>query len=634
MLLVRSDTLYYKVSGIVVGMAAVAPLVWSGISYLVRGRFEPVDDLLNRAEPAPEIDLSRRSLPEEAPVDGRHYDALTAGAIGFLALCVVVGGLLAWKMNPDAIGDYLHLSVNGRSAISRADAVMKERGLNPVYYRRAAELVYKMDSITNEFLRRRLSITQINKIYAEQVPGVLWRVRYFRDSEPEEFAVVLTPDGSVHGFWHTLPEAAKGASLSKEEATALAEKFLREKKQIDLKAWKLVEGKSDKRPNRIDHTLTWQQATPLDPVKGDPVTADATDHAFKRMELTVEGDEPVDYRMYIKIPDEFVRKQEEQSLPRTLFGVGRLVLVMGFALGTVILYFKQFRTRSGVKVPWRRLMVWGLVGLALYVLRFALGNGIPDTFMEYPTAYPWKIFVAGIALRILILGTVILGGLVLLYGLAWHFAALAFGEKRVPTWLGMPAEYYRDAFWIGLSGSAILVGLRRFFDVASNWWPTVQRGLPAHTGTSFSALYPAALILCGALLAALSFTGILGLASSLLGSEVRVRWLRLALFFVIAGAFLPDWGSAADFLKHFLMNVIVLAFLVFGVQRVVRFNMLGCLLVFASTAFLGGMVELTAQADPFYRMQGYIVLGALVLLLAWPLLMWRMQIGNETTTGG
>jgi len=37
----------------------------------------------------------------------------------------------------------------------------------------------------------------------------------------------------------------------------------------------------------------------------------------------------------------------------------------------------------------------------------------------------------------------------------WHFAARAFGEEWVPTWLGMPANYYRDAFWIALGGSAL-----------------------------------------------------------------------------------------------------------------------------------------------------------------------------------
>jgi hypothetical protein len=37
--LIRSNSLYFKISGAVVAAAALAPLAFSGISYLVRGRF-------------------------------------------------------------------------------------------------------------------------------------------------------------------------------------------------------------------------------------------------------------------------------------------------------------------------------------------------------------------------------------------------------------------------------------------------------------------------------------------------------------------------------------------------------------------------------------------------------------------
>src|SRR5258708_22631316 len=60
MLLIRSDNLYFKISGVVVGLAAVAPLAWSGISYLARGSFEAVGDLLNAAEPVGGISLERQ----------------------------------------------------------------------------------------------------------------------------------------------------------------------------------------------------------------------------------------------------------------------------------------------------------------------------------------------------------------------------------------------------------------------------------------------------------------------------------------------------------------------------------------------------------------------------------------------
>src|SRR6266849_6472829 len=53
LLLVRSNSLYFKISGVVVAAAALAPLAFACISYLSRGRFEAEEDLLNRSEPDP-----------------------------------------------------------------------------------------------------------------------------------------------------------------------------------------------------------------------------------------------------------------------------------------------------------------------------------------------------------------------------------------------------------------------------------------------------------------------------------------------------------------------------------------------------------------------------------------------------
>jgi len=58
LLLVRSNSLYFKVSGVVVGLAAAAPLLFAAISYLSRGRFEADEDLLNQSAPAAEISLA------------------------------------------------------------------------------------------------------------------------------------------------------------------------------------------------------------------------------------------------------------------------------------------------------------------------------------------------------------------------------------------------------------------------------------------------------------------------------------------------------------------------------------------------------------------------------------------------
>jgi len=64
MLLIRSDNLYFKISGVVVGWQR--SLRWRGpASLFAPRRFEPVDDLLNGAEAVPEINLARRPATEE-----------------------------------------------------------------------------------------------------------------------------------------------------------------------------------------------------------------------------------------------------------------------------------------------------------------------------------------------------------------------------------------------------------------------------------------------------------------------------------------------------------------------------------------------------------------------------------------
>ena len=112
--------------------------------------------------PASEIDLTSEPVAAEAEVSTRRYEALAPGMIAFLAVCLLAGGILAWRLKPESIGDYLKLSVNAISARARADEIMRRRGRDPNSYSHATVFVNLTDPITNEFLRERAGITRLN----------------------------------------------------------------------------------------------------------------------------------------------------------------------------------------------------------------------------------------------------------------------------------------------------------------------------------------------------------------------------------------------------------------------------------------------------------------------------------------
>ncbi|MCU1317405.1 MAG: Abortive infection protein, partial [Candidatus Acidoferrum typicum] len=528
LLLMRSNNLYFKVSGAVVAAAALAPLAFACISYFSRGGFETDEDLLNRAEAAPEIDFTAEPVAATAETKSIRYDALAPAMIAFLAVCVAIGGALAWRLKPEAIGDYLKLSVNARSARARADEILRQRHLDPKSYFHATVLAEITDPLINEYLRQRIGIPGINAIYANQIPAALWRVRYFRDSQPEEFAVILRPDGALHSVRHTLAEETQGASLTKEEASARAEKFLAEEKKIDLKAWALVESSSDKKPHRIDHSLTWQQNMPLD--AGPAAVSDLADHAYARVDVQVLGDEVTNYRTYIKIPDEWVRKRKELTPARTIINFGIPGLFFGgLGVTALIVFFKNLKSEAARAIPWKRIGIWSFWGICGYLVIFALGSRIADLLNLYDTSNPLKYTYAGIAIALLFGAPLIFSAIALLFGMAWFYAVRAFGEERLPGWLGMPANYYRDAFCIGLGGSAALLGLERLLAVASAHWPTVHRSLPASFGQEFDAIVPAASLTGGTIQHGLLLTAIVVAVAAFVAAQVRHTGLRILL---------------------------------------------------------------------------------------------------------
>jgi membrane protease YdiL (CAAX protease family) len=633
LLLIRSNSMYFRISGVVVALAAVAPLLFSAISYLARGGFEEDSDLLNERKP---VDLTLGARPVRVPGEAAtaRYRPLSRALVGGVGICVAIGGLAVWKAKTPGIGDYLRLSTHPASVRAISDALMRQRGLNPNAFHHSVTLVDITDPSTNEYLRERVGIPALNRIYESQVPGALWRVRYFRDRQAEEFAVILRPDGSMHSFHHVMAEDAPGASLAKEDAIRKGETYLKEKKGIDLAQWKLVEATSDKRPHRVDYMLTWQANRALDEDTKEGSASDA-ERAYKRIELQVLGDEATSFRTYIKIPEEWRRKHEELSLGRVFLSwVLPIGLLLGGTLTVLVLFLKNLKSEAAKSIPWRRILWWSGWGLAAYAVAFFLGNRIPALLAAYDTAIPLKAALGILAVGFVVGGPLYLGLIALLFGMAWYFALGAVDRESLPAWAKAPGAYYRDALLIGIGGAIGFAGLMRLLGLAGQLWPTAHRLADASFGQDLDAILPAGAVFASAILRGLVGAGLICAIAAFIAGQAKRPWLRALLFVLAAVALVGgSWGSPEDFAKQLLARIIQLGAVALGVRYVMRINALGCVLAIVFLTLLQGAGEMLRQADSFYRLNGYALVLLLLAVVSWPLLKWIRQAGGAGTAG-
>lgn len=613
LLLIRSESLYFKIAGIVVGLAALIPLAYCVISYFRRGGFAEDADMQNGAAlvsdvafwvPLPEAGTSHSSST-------RTYKSLPKAVLATAVVLGICGIVFAAKWHPNRIGDYLQLSANARQAKQFADTVLRDRHIDPAAYHSATTLVNVTNPLANEFLKERIGVQRLNEIYNTQIPGALWSIRYFQDGNPEEYSVILKPDGSLHSVHHTLAEAAKGASLSQEEAVARARRYLYSERKLDVDSWTLVEDRSDKRPNRIDHKLVWQNKTPLNP------GTTPENSAYARIDTYVLGDEVTDYRTYIKLPDEWTRQQNEQKLGATLFSITKWIFIFAFAITIFVFFLKQMKSELARSIPWRSLAAWAAWIALGFLVSFFFGDRIATVMDTYQTSMPLK-FIWGVLFISGLIGLLIyFGGYLLLYGMSWYFGARALGPDRMPRWLGMPRSYYFDALVIGLGGTGILVGLSRLVNFISEKWTTSGRGIYSAFGSDFAALLPSASILGTSLLRAFLLVAILAVIATFVASHVKSTVLRLFLLLLAILASCGSWTNFSDFLKQLVTGALLVVTILLLVRYVVRLNLLGGFLLAFTVTTAGAAVTLLQQPNSFYKSNGYIVLAVTAMVFLW-----------------
>jgi membrane protease YdiL (CAAX protease family) len=625
--LLRSEGIYLRVSGAIVGGAALIPLAIAAISYLSRGGFEADPELLNSARPLAASQAGAMAetaevvAPEIAPEGGTAesstgYAPMSSRSLTVLAICGVLGLATLVGVKREAIGDFVRFEINAREATARANQVLRDNRVDPATYQHAATVTYTFDGYTNEYLRRTIGIAAANRIYRDQVPSAFWTVRYFRDSQDEEYMAVLRTDGSLHSLHHTLDEKAPGANLSKEEALALAEAYLRNQKKIDLTLWNLVEPSTDKKPARTDHTFIWEQKAALDAASAQ---SGSTAGAHIRMQVQVLGDEVSGYRVFIKIPEAWRDAEKRTTAAELAQRYGMLLLLGTAAITVLVVALLSLKSPEIAQVPWRRLAKWSAWALLAAIVLFV--NRAPQLLAAYTTTMPLKTYYGFLFISLLFVTALYAAAAFLLLGLSWFFIDKTFGHGRIHSWSGMRAEYYRDAVCAATFGAAAILGLGRLPGLFARW-PLVRHTLDSVAPEGLDTLNPAIGTLATGILRSFLMPGMIAIGAALIAAYIRPRWMRAGMAGLVAVLFATNAATLGTFLREAAFHVVVIIVLWSGVKHIVRFNVLGYFLLAAMTEFISGAVELLTQPNAHFRANGYAVIAFAVALLAWPLLSW------------
>lgn len=278
----------------------------------------------------------------------RRYGVLLVLAI----LGTVVFFWLYPKITPKAS---LNLEYSRSEILTRATDFMVARGFDVRKYHQDGW--FDFDGNTQLALRIKFGLDSANALLRQnKLPAHLWRITWYdatvpRSQSVESFELSMTPGGRVVGLKHDIKDTASGASLTQEEAQALAENFL-VGQGVDLRQYKLKSSSQIKQQNRLDYNFDWE-------------TIDTT--VRLGLWIRIQGNEVGGYKQWIQPDAAFEATSSRTATNAALLGTVSFATIFLLFFFIVIFFLKKYHEGEvGIKTG---LMVLG----ALFVV-YLLGS--------------------------------------------------------------------------------------------------------------------------------------------------------------------------------------------------------------------------------------------------------------------
>ncbi len=624
LILVRSSSPYFVVSGALAAGALLLPLVAAAALAWRRGGFVPEAGLTNgdvgsAPPPWPGASSEAPAVRAPRPLSLTHVAAAAAASV------VVI--LLARTLLPRG-GLDAEVRVTRGEAIAAARAFVKGEGDDPARYLAVAEtasalpsleeagetgrslIPYRWERNAERWLLARGGMAALGEWATRVLPGPVWQVRLARERDRHGWWVVVDArDGRVTGFAQRMPEEEPGASLAPAEALAIAREAARAR-GVDPAALAVVSANAEERKARRDHAIVFDAGAP---------TAGG---ARRRVTVEVAGARPSLVATALKLPEEWSRTQR-RSTTATYAALAARVVGFGtvFGLGLVAL----FQAHRAGRMRWREAARTA----ALFTLPALLERAaqLPTLARSWSADTPlatWAVIAAiGVAV-----------GLVLSYALA--FVATGLVTAAAPHALGLlrrPLPRTRDRALRAAAATTLLVFAARALKGG------LEAAFPAAAGVGGFAFppgvegwLPAAPVLAGATEIALLAAGAAALGALLFRDLLVTRAARAVVLVAVAGCWAPfDARTAGELLVPIAAGALPAAALALGIALFLKDDPWAYVLTAVGVVVLReGATLVTSGATPWVA-SGALCLAAGLLLGLAP--GWRRGAATPPTPG-
>ncbi len=598
LLLLRSQSLYFRLSGLASAGIVVLPAAFALFEYGRRGGFDPEVGLTNGE------DSTATPPPILVPVEAASATTISSVPLTYrarvIAVCVLLCAAAVAFVPVQRLGNSPHYRLPEGEIRASAGRFLNQLGLKADRYRVIAFPDEHWSGLAGIYMLKHVSLADVASMYQRYRPIHQWAVRYYRPLQQDEVDVSADPEtGTVLDFNQDLAEDQPGADLPEAKARELAAAFA-SARGIDTAAMDLKESNSQKRKARRDYTLVWE-ARP-----GDPRNVD---EAHYRVEVGVSGDGVTSIESFWKVPETFERARTKQNFISIASLILGIVLIATLGFFGIRLLVDATRERS---LPWARAIRYGLL-LAGLGFAGSLMN-LSQIYRGYDTAVPLRTFqmtaYAGI-----FMGTILQA----LFGCAL-FAVLFCLKPDFPEWFAKRNRraVALDALLLTATAAALAAALYNFNAILMAAFPAFA--LPQITSPQLIvSAFPALSAVAGAATSTVKVLIVLALVSHIvLTVRSRQRWWVIALVLIALAGMLPGGvHTIGEFLLAYSERLVQASVIVAMCVFLLRNNLLAYGLAVWTITLGSAAAELFAQQNTRLQLQGWIVIGILLLTVTW-----------------